>query len=65
MFGTFSGEFEDLPNVYLESFENVEPSKACADEQFQRKVYEQTIEMLQPYLNDSGKFVTHSEAQVA
>ena len=65
MFGTFNEEFEHLPNVYLESFENVEPSQACADAQFQRKVYEQTIELLQPYLNEFSKFAIRSEAQVA
>ena len=64
MYGTFSDEFENEPTVYLESFENVEPSPSCADEQFQRKVYEQTIELLQPYLNDPDRFSIKT-AQVA
>lgn len=57
LFGIFAEEFENEKEVYLESFEQVNPNSYCSDNEFQAKVYQRTIDLLKEHLHDTNLVV--------
>lgn len=55
MFGCFAKEVENQNNVYVESFELVNPNFLCKDFEFQEQVFKRTVNLLKNFLSEDVK----------